>query len=163
VLLGAVKEQMRSILANRVFNCSVDLGCGFGDGAEVIRPHTRKLIGVDNDSFKLQVAEATKLYDSLYLSDVRVFAIPSECDSVFLFDVLEHIPTKDGEALLMKLQNFPFLLLTTPSKYFPHALDGHVTVWSESELRKLGFETSTFNLGISSILYGAEIMAVKWR
>jgi len=162
-LLGAVKEQIRSILANRTFNYSVDLGCGFGDGAEVIRPHTRTLIGVDNDWSKLQVAEATRLYDELHLSDIRIFAILEQCDSVFLFDSIEHIPKKDGEVLLMRLQKFPFLLLTTPSKYFPHALDGHVTVWSESELKRFGFETSTFSLGVPSLIYGREIMAVKWR
>ena len=155
-----LQDQIMSILKGYRFGFSVDLGCG--EGLRWLRNYTSYLIGVDKAGFRLKMAKE-RGYDEVVQKDFREYEIPNACDSVFLFDVIEHIPKNDGVALLQKLKTkrIPFMMLTTPEKFFPYARNGHVSLWSKEELENLGFRVRKVDLpSLVEILYGKELLAI---
>lgn len=160
----AIKQAVKAVLRGRCFRKSVDLGCGTGDGGEILRSHTGYLIGVDVDVEALRVAENRGFYDRLVHADARAYGIPWGVDSVFLFDVIEHFPKQDGLRLLRGLGN-RFVMITTPWWSTPFLSNPeHVCVWSAEELRAEGFTTASYSFFpdlYMSVAYGGFIVA--WR
>lgn len=158
-----LQAQIMSILkAYPRFRFSVDLGCGVG--IRWLKNYTSYLVGVDKADFRLKIAKE-RGYDEVVKMDLRDYEIPNVCDSVFLFDCIEHIPKKDGIALLKKLKRktIPFIMLTTPEKFFPFTfVNGHVSLWKEKELEDLGFKVTKANLPVLlEIFYGKELLAMN--
>lgn len=80
----------------------LDLGCGTGLCAKIVKPYARTLIGVDLSAGMLAKAERRKLYDTLhrgeltdYLRDVR-----GACDVIVLGDVLPYVGKLDDVTAL---------------------------------------------------------------
>jgi len=160
-MFAEVREIVGDILKDEHFSCSVDLGCGYGEAGSVLHLHTKYLIGVDHDKGRLEVAGRRGWYKLLIHGDIRTYNPPPEADSLFLFDSLEHISKEDGVGLLKKLSWIPFQLITTPSYFFPLAMNGHMSLWSEKDLTGLGFRTIKKYTGISGLLFGKRIIALK--
>jgi len=159
---SSVWKVVQETLGSRHFGVGIDLGCGIGNNGLLLRDYTDRLIGVDNDPFKVQVAKFNPSYSQVILSDVRVYQPPSNTNAVFMFEVLEHIPKSDGRNVLERLSNIPFFMLTTPSKFFPLTFqDGHVTTWSEAELQQFDFKTKVVILPLWLKMYGSCIMGVR--
>lgn len=139
----AIKAALLTELKHKYFNVGVDLGCGRGDLAEVMRLHVDYLIGVDLSRKWLQEAQATGLYDQLFLKDVLEYEV-RQVDIAFLMDVIEHVTHQKGERVLQKLEKAPYLVLSTPLEFFnfPSMEESpHISLWTEEELRALGFTT----------------------
>jgi SAM-dependent methyltransferase len=144
----AIQQAVTVALLGNRFRRSVDLGCGTGDGGELVKPHTSYLIGVDIDLNALKVAKDRGFYDELVHVDICEFRIPWGVDSVFLFDSIEHISKEEGLKLLRGLWD-KFVMLTTPwwsmSLLLAWPWDGHVCTWSAEELRAEGFTVAGYS------------------
>jgi hypothetical protein len=160
---SAKAEAVKRALAGKWFWKAVDLGCGWGEYADVLRQHCAYLIGVDHNPLRLKIASESGLYDELHLADIRFYELPPDVDAVFLLDVIEHLEKSEGLSLLQKLKDIPYIMVTTPSKYFPlSSSNGHKSQWTREELEKLGFKIQeTYSQEIFSPLYGYGILAVK--
>ena len=138
------------------FNYTVDLGCG--EGKYWLKKYTKYLVGVDHRWKDLIVAKHYHGYNEVFTMDMRNFQIPAQCDSVLMIQSIEHIPKEDGLKLIKSFGN-RFILITTPSKFFPIARNGHVSLWTVNDFQQLGFEVATFG---GDSRYGKTIIAVRW-
>jgi len=157
------KKQVEQALKGKYFNLCVDLGPGYGEAAPILKKHCTHLIGVDHDTTRALRSGYNTLYDQLIQMDARNYPFPPNCDLVTMFDFIEHLPPQDAQALLNRISN-RFTIITTPSKYFPGALNGHASLWTEQTLQQHGFKTKTYSAGpIRNYLYGKKIIAVRER
>lgn len=146
-----------TILPN--YDTCVDLGCGQGVIGSVLKTRAKYLIGVSLESGEPPYLKRLE-YDKYVTSDIRKY-IPPKDALITMFDVLEHISKEDGFSLLERLKDHP-VILTTPSKFFKAADGGeHKCVWSEEELRKLGFEVRRIAAGVFQPFYGELLLAAK--
>ena len=136
-----MKRIIRKALRGCHFLCSVDLGCGNGDGGLLLKPHTDYLIGIDWNPMAIKKAEQKGVYDELHVCDLRSWQL-NEVDSIFLFDVLEHLSKPDGHTLLNRFRS-RFVMVSTPwwslSVLLRWSWDGHQCIWTREELRRVGF------------------------
>jgi hypothetical protein len=160
---SAKAEAVKRALAGKWFWKAVDLGCGWGEYADVLRQHCAYLIGVDHNPLRLKIASESGLYDELHLADIRFYELPPDVDAVFILDVIEHLEKSEGLSLLQKLKGVPYIMVTTPSKYFPISpSNGHRSLWTREELENLGFKIQeTYSQEIFTSLYGHGILAIK--
>ncbi len=155
------RQQVKQALQGKSFNCGVDLGCGYGEIADVLKEHCSLLVGVDKNTFRAVQSGMNKFYDVLIQEDARAWVFSSCTQVAFLFDFIEHISLKDGIRLLDKIRS-RYCIITTPSKFEQGALDGHVCLWSEEMLQQFGFTTKTFSVGFfRDRIYGKKIIAIR--
>jgi len=154
-------KQVQKALKGRHFGVIVDLGIGFGEVAPVLKKHCDYLIGVDKNIERVMISGYDVLYDSLIKEDVRNYTVPAEAEAICMFDLIEHLNLTDGLSLLSRIGS-RFCILTTPSKFYQGALDGHISLWSLEDLNSLGFETVQFNVGFwRNLLYGWKILGTR--
>lgn len=154
-------KQMREALKGRQFEYGVDLGCGFGEYADILKAHCKHLVGVDRTLERVILSGYNIYYDELVLDDLRVYEIPVEADAVFWFDGPEHLDENDSLYLLGMIGS-RYCMISTPSKFYPYAFNGHISLWSEEHLENLGFKTVTYSCGYwRKFLYGMKILAIK--
>lgn len=109
LLQGWVAETLRRL--NRRWSRSLELGCGTGDGGVLLRPYTSYLVGVDVDPAAVEEAQKRGVYDELHVRDARDWPLQG-FDSLFMFEMIEHIPKEDGYRLLEKCGNLTTMLST---------------------------------------------------
>jgi len=138
----------QQLLGNLRFAYTVDLGCGYGLMGRYLRSHTRYLVGVDVDKESLERARKKKLYDELVQTDIRNYDLPIGSDSVFLVEVIEHLPRRDGEAILRRLKWVPFVCIVTPARFYDCSLlakfagnkaQKHQSLWTRADFERLGY------------------------
>lgn len=156
-----LEDTIEYLLTSRTFRYSVELGVGTGKIGAVLKRHTNYLVGVDQDKLRLQMAAEQSFYDELIISDLGTFNIPSQCDSIFLFDVIEHLPLDEGAILLRKFLNMNFIMLSTPSEFFYFAHNNHESLWNLDSLSMFGFNKFWLVEEPTSFLYGKKILAIK--
>lgn len=155
------RQQVIEALEGKSFNCGVDLGCGYGEIADILKEHCSYLVGVDKDTFRAIRSGYNDFYDLLIQRDVRTYKFRPDTQAVFMFDFIEHISLEDGTRLLSRIGS-KFIIITTPSKFEIGALDGHVCLWSEEMLQQFGFTTKTYSVGfIRDRIYGKKIIGVR--
>lgn len=154
---------LNEVLGNRTFNLGVDLGCGAGTAS--LREHCKTIIGVDHNLPRLSVAKEFSKYDEVVCSDVRDYNVPYDVDALFMIEVIEHFSKEDGYLLLRKVSHVPFILITTPTRFFPISLrNGHVSLWTLDDFEGLGYEVSLRNrFPLIGITVGQCIIAIKER
>lgn len=146
---------INNILKDRIFELGVDLGCACGNDA--IRNHCKVIIGVDHNLSYMSVAKEFSGYDITVQSDIRYYDVPRNVDAVFMIDSIEHLTKDDGIKLINRISYVPFILITTPSVFFPIVcFDHHYSLWSIEEFKELGLQVLTYNY----VLYKV-IVAVK--
>lgn len=153
------KEILAYELANTRFSLAVDLGCGFGDYADILKQHVEYLIGVDRSLERLKVALANG-YDEVVCDDINTFEVPWNTDIVFMFYIIEHIPLKDGLNLLNRLSNYS-IILTTDTRSAPSPTNHH-SLWSEQLLQSIGFRTGLYSRALlQDVVWGRSIFAFR--
>ena len=73
VLQYQVPHQIRTILSeypDSHFHKSIDIGCGTGIIGEIVKPHTRELVGIDVSKKMIEVCQKKKIYDRLIHGDI---------------------------------------------------------------------------------------------
>lgn len=154
-------KQVQQALKDRHFQVAVDLGCGFGEYASLLKKHCDYLIGVDRNTERVLLSGYNILYDRLVRDDIRTYIFPVETEAVFLFDAIEHIDFNEGLALLDDIGS-RFCVVTTPIKFFSGALDGHISLWSAEQLERLGFTTVVYKCNFwRHFLYGLKVIGVR--
>lgn len=139
---------LKQILQGRYFNKALDLGCGEGYYADILKNHAKWLVGIDHNLGRLSVAKEFAGYDEVVFSEVQEYQIPSDTEAVFILEVLEHLSKSDGHNLLLKLRNIPFVFITTPAAFHRFTFRNyHQSLWTEGELQEYGFKTQKFNYG----------------
>jgi predicted TPR repeat methyltransferase len=76
----------------------VDAGCGTGLVGELLRTHTRCLIGIDMSDAMLAHARQKKLYDELHCGDLLNYMVthPGSCDAIASAATLVHFGELDA-------------------------------------------------------------------
>ena len=154
-------KQVQQALEDKHFGVAVDLGCGFGEYASLLKKHCDYLIGVDRNIERVLLSGYDIIYDKLIRDDIRTYEIPAEAEAVFWFDGPEHLSLEESLALLDDIGS-RFCIVTTPVKFFSGALDGHVSLWGAEQLERLGFTTVTYKCSFwRHFLYGLKVIGVR--
>lgn len=76
----------------------LDLGCGTGLGAELLRPFASEIVGVDLAPGMIEVARAKGLYDALHVAEVEQFLTAGEdtFDLILASNVLIYFGPLEG-------------------------------------------------------------------
>jgi predicted TPR repeat methyltransferase len=82
----------------------LDMGCGTGSLAKILRPYARSLVGVDLSPSMLLKAEEICLYDSLYKKDLSQYLseVSNHYDTIIAAAVLIHFYDLDNIFFLIK-------------------------------------------------------------
>jgi predicted TPR repeat methyltransferase len=141
----------------------LDLGCGRGiAGWFFNQSHDHRMTGVDVFKPYLKEAKTSGYYQKLVESDVTKFPIAKESyDVILLFQVLEHLPKKEGIALLKKMTRGArkAVIVTLPhgeceqEDYEENKYQKHLSSWMVKDLENLGF--NVYGQGLKAI-YGSE-------
>jgi len=155
----------------------LDLGMGFGGCGVIvrqwldfgIRPWKTHLVGVEAwADYRNPVWD---LYDVIYVQPIEEFlpACTESFNCILLGDVLEHFEKDAGRRLLdaikSKVAPAGCFLVTTPARFFPqdavygNELERHRSLWSESDLKKLGFNVE---LTGQPDFYCGECLVAQW-
>lgn len=155
----------------------IDVGCGRGIVGALVRIYRNptRLVGVDIFPPYIDFCKKFKLYDEIYLMDLRQTPLPfknHEFDIATCIEVVEHIHKEYGEKLLDELQRIAdMIIVSTPSHYFKqpkHHVDrnpfqAHVSKWTVSDFQKRGYEVrGVGNLSIHSLAISIRKLTCKF-
>jgi len=126
----------------------VDVGCGRGIIGALVRIYRNpsRLVGLDIYREYLNFCNWLNLYDELYEYDLRNIPLPfeeAEFDVATCIEVLEHLPKRQGLALLDDLERIAkMVIVTTPNVSFqqdyydgnPH--QQHLSAWSLEDFKQ---------------------------
>jgi len=138
-------------LENLLSDCDsvLDLGCGDNSPLGFIE-RKRYLVGVDG--FKKSILKSKKLnihdkYLHKNILDVKKDFKKKSFDAVIALDVIEHLEKKDGYKLLKLMEHLASkkVILLTPNGFVNQTGEGnglqeHLSGWSVSDFKKLGFK-----------------------
>lgn len=94
-----------------------------------------------------------RIYDDLVRCDIRMIPLREGCfDLVLATEVIEHLPKTEGVLLINQLKRIcrKRIVLTTPNGHYTQgpiegvATEQHISAWSTTELRRLGFGVRGF-------------------
>lgn len=104
----------------------LDLGCGFGDGTNLLAKKASKVYGIDISAAAIAYAKIKYARKSLSFEKENVLNIkylPSSFDVITAFELIEHITPKQQAFLLKKIITFlkqnGVFILSTPNKISP--------------------------------------------
>jgi len=145
-LLGVVRWNLDKV--NRA--SLLDVGCGNGRVMKFINKRKRFFsVGVDIFEPAIREAQRQESHDGYVLCDVQQLPFRGKSfDIVLCMEVLEHLERNEGAILLQMLEEIARrqVIITTPvGQYKQDAFNGnpyqqHKSVWSPSELKRLGFK-----------------------
>ena len=119
----------------------LELGCGEGDLSRTIRDRGLEVTGVDLSEEKIRRAQKQHPGIPFLACDILRLSLPPESfDTVVLAEVLEHVPEKDGDAMLARawslLADGGRLIVSVPNEdCVPHP--HHVRLFDRRSLRKV--------------------------
>jgi predicted TPR repeat methyltransferase len=91
---------VESVIGARAELDVLDLGCGTGLAAAELRPHARRLVGVDLSQSMVEIARSRASYDALHVAEVTAFLaqpvhdafhLITACDTLIYFGDLRQI------------------------------------------------------------------------
>lgn len=118
----------------------VEVGCGDGFGARIVRPSVGQLMGIDIDTAMIvsAVANQAKFDITFVCTDI----VPA-CDAIYSLDVIEHMTYADSENWVATLsQQADCVIIGTPSLESqpyasPLSRENHINCMTQAGLRKL--------------------------
>lgn len=127
---------------NRLFNRTLDLGCGVGSNFSVLKKFSKNVIGIDNSEKAINYAKS-KGYDHLHIGDATKTGFPANTfDMIVCSDVLEHIPDKKAIAEIYRIlkPNGVFILTVPAHRYLwgpTDIISKHRTRYEKKEIISL--------------------------
>lgn len=141
----------------------LDLGCGTGAAGNLLNPKKiHQFTGVDIYKPYLNICKKKGNYQKLIQADIIKMKFKKESfDVVLLLQVIEHLGKRAGIELLRKATKIAkkSIVVSVPNGYsYQEEYDGstyhkHVSSWSVSDLRRLGFKV--YGQGLKFI-YGSK-------
>jgi hypothetical protein len=127
----------------------LDLGCGQSSSLSLIRDSYK--VGLDYFKPYIFKSKMASIHDAYVLADVRYLPFRSKSfQCTVAIEVLEHLDKQEGPMMIRQMEQVTQrkVILTTPNGFFevyvgPDALnpaEKHVSGWSVSDLKKLGFK-----------------------
>jgi len=119
----------------------LELGCGEGDLSRTISDRGLDVTGVDMNEEKIRRARKEHPGIAFLACDILQLSLPAESfDTVVLAEVLEHVPEKEGDAMLAKAWSLLApggrLVVSVPNEdCVPHP--HHVRLFDRRSLRKV--------------------------
>ena len=147
----------------------LDLGCGDGHSMKLILHGLKRgflIAGIDAYPKSLVTALKLGIYEILWRGDIRCWNYkPKSYDTIFLCEILEHLPKEDGHQLLDKLDKVArnLIIITSPPHWDndPNAIREepieerfqkgelwripHISLWKEADYKKHGYTTKGAN------------------
>jgi hypothetical protein len=136
---------------------ALDIGCGCSSVLKSIRP-ALKTVGLDASAEALAAAKERKCHDELILAnalDLEPRELLIQCgvekfDVVLLFDVLEHLPKRQGLELLERCEPLTakFIVVHTPNGFLPQGpefgneFQRHLSGWFPHDFEGLGYQVA---------------------
>lgn len=131
----------------------VDIGCGPGIGGALCRLYRNpvKLVGLDAFRPYLESLRGLHVYSELIRIDFsRTPRLPFRSDTFdvgLALEVIEHLPKRDGKALVEDLKEKCIrVIASTPNEFFPQdSLDAnpfqsHRSAWHVRDFERMGFD-----------------------
>lgn len=118
----------------------VEVGCGDGFGARIVRPSVGHLTGIDIDAAMIESARANQ---AKFKIDFACTDLVPQCDAIYSLDVIEHMPFADSENWVAMLsQQADCVIIGTPSlESQPYASPlsraNHINCMTQAGLRSL--------------------------
>lgn len=145
--LFTLSLELNSLLAD--CDSVLDLGCGDNSPLGFIEKKNY-LVGVDGFKKSIQISKDKNIHDKYLHKDIlkikKDFKNKS-FDAVVALDVIEHLQKKDGYKLIKLMEYFAIkkVILLTPNGFVNQTGEGnglqeHLSGWSVSDFRKLGFK-----------------------
>jgi SAM-dependent methyltransferase len=131
----------------------LDLGCG-RDSAIANCKNVKYSVGVELFEPYLQESKAAGIHSEYIKANICEVEFEAKSfDAVVGFEVIEHLPQKDGLALLKKMEGWARkkVIITTPNgfvqqgSYDENELQEHKSGWTIEELQELGFRVHVMN------------------
>jgi predicted TPR repeat methyltransferase len=151
-----VSDALVRLSGGAVLDAILDAGCGTGLCGELLRSHTRRLVGVDLSSGMIDVARGKGRYDELSVGELGAYMQGSpacfdavvSADTLVYFGALEepacaaHRCLKSGGLLVVTLEALP---PDDPADFRlqPHGRYAHRIAYVETVLAAAGFGTVT--------------------
>lgn len=155
--LSALTNPVWWILDSRT-ETILDVGCGQGYPMLMLKKVKRvESTGVDLFDEYLQEARRLQSHEHLIKADVTKLPFPDKSfDTVICLQVIEHMPKKQGELLLKKLEQIARcqVIIATPLGYFDHPemdknhLQRHLSGWEDSDFLSKGYIVKHQSLNI---------------
>jgi len=141
-VITTVLEHMKALKPRSV----LDVGPGYGKYGVLFREYckpTPVVVAVEAWEPYVKKHFLRGIYDKLIVADVRDLtdATINQCHVVYLGDVIEHMPKKDGQQLLDRIKG-P-VVINTPEHFFsnPKGLpwtEEHVSHWTVKDFERTG-------------------------
>ncbi len=132
---------------------AVDVGCGRGIGGVLCRLYRnpQRLVGLDAFRPYLESLRELNVYSELIRADfARTPSLPfrpNSFDVALALELIEHIPRREGEALVEDLQEkCTRVIVSTPNEFFEqdsydtNPFQSHLSFWHVRDFEKMGFE-----------------------
>lgn len=134
----------------------LDLGCGVGCSMQFLNRRGRfKTVGIDGFKPYVDRCRRERSYDEVKLGDIRVLEYGNDAfDVVMCLQTLEHLDRGDGKKLIEdmgRIAKKQVIVTTDIHEYVYSGVDGnplqrHRYVWSDGELKAVGFDVHGFGL-----------------
>lgn len=151
-------------LNNELKDCKtvLDLGCGPDSPLQYCKS-VKYSVGVEAFEPYFKEAQARKIHSKYFKRKIEEVTFPNKSfDAVIMIDVLEHLPEKSANKILLKAERWARkkIVLVTPNGFFPmgevdnNFWQKHRSGWTLKELEKLGYTCR--GLAGMKFLYGSE-------
>ena len=148
--LGTIFPTLDYCLRKEILGCesALDLGCGPSSPLQYCK-NIKYSVGVEAFQPYLEESKRKKIHTEYIEKKIEEVDFPeNRFDAVILIEVLEHLPEKEGYAVLEKAKKWSRkkIIVSTPNGYlFQRELDNnqmqkHLSGWDTEKMSQMGFE-----------------------
>lgn len=156
VLVGEATIELTRARAEHRLSEVLDAGCGTGLVATMIRPHVKRLVGVDLSPKMVERARARGLYDELFVEELIAFCSSTDerfeliisADTLVYFGALDTVLSamaralRPGGTLIFTSECCDEPSLSSGYRIHPHGRYSHTEPYLRSTLALAGLEPS---------------------
>lgn len=171
-IVTSVLDKIKTVSRTRPILSVLDIGVGFGKYGFLIRElldirmnrYDKKDWIVEIDGIEIFNSYITPvhnyIYDDIYIGNVvNILDTLHSYDLVILFDILEHLPKKQGRQVIKSLYNktntlfmcsFPDNLKNDANIEWKNSAEHHLCLWTKHEVEDLIGEMYTLDVNLYS-------------
>lgn len=118
----------------------LEVGCGDGFGARLVRPVVQRLTCIDIDAAMIESARANQAKFGIEFDCTNELR---KCDAIYSLDVIEHMTYQGGDDMLADMAGHaPLVIIGTPSLESqpyasPLSRENHINCMTQPQLKRL--------------------------